>query len=239
MDGFTLALLTLATFVTAAFSAVVGLGGGVTLLAVMATLMPPALVVPLHGVVQLVSNSTRAGLLAAHVHRRIFAYYMVAAICGVAIGARFYLGGAVSWFRPAVGLFVLGYLATLARKPRLGRIPIPAFALVGFSVGTLASLIGATGPLNAPFFVRDDLSKRQVIATQASVQIATHGAKIPVFVALGFDYTAHLATLAPLVLAAVAGTMVGKHLLAGVSEQTFRRVFVAVLALVSIKLIFG
>ncbi len=237
MTGLTLALLTVATFVTAAFSAVVGLGGGVTLLAVMATLMPPALVVPLHGVVQLVSNSTRAALFAADVHRQIFGYYMLPAIIGVFLGAHFYVGGASAWFRPAVGLFVLAYLASLLRKPRVRGIPIPAFALVGFSVGTLASLIGATGPLNAAFFVRDDLSKQQVIGTQASVQIATHAAKLPVFLALGFDYSAHLATLAPLVLAAVAGTMVGKHLLSGLSQRGFRRAFVTVLALVAIRLI--
>ena len=45
----------IASFITAAF----GIGGGVLLLAVLAALMPPAALIPVHGVVQLGSNALR------------------------------------------------------------------------------------------------------------------------------------------------------------------------------------
>jgi len=230
--------LTGATFVTAAFSAVVGMGGGVTLLAVMAALLPPAIVVPVHGVVQLTSNTTRTLLLLRRVRWSIFAYYVGPAMIGVFLGARFYVGGSLPWFRPAVGVFILLYLATLQRKPRLGRLPEWSFAPLGLAVGSFASLIGATGPLIAPFFLRDDLGQEEVVGTKAAVQIATHATKIPAFFLLGFDYGAYFGLIVPLALAAVIGTYVGRRLLSRLPLAAFRRLFVAVLFLISLNLIF-
>ena len=52
--------LILAAFLTSTLSAVIGMGGGVTLLAIMAMVMPDGyLVVAYHGIIQLVSNVTR------------------------------------------------------------------------------------------------------------------------------------------------------------------------------------
>ncbi|TFH22299.1 MAG: sulfite exporter TauE/SafE family protein [Myxococcales bacterium] len=231
-------LLVVATFLTSVFSAVVGMGGGVTLLAVMAALMPAAEVVPLHGVVQLASNGTRTLLLLRRVHLRILLYYLVPAAVGVALGARLYTGSELGWFRPAVGAFVLGYLALQWWTPQLGRLPLWTFAPLGLPVGALASLIGATGPIIAPFFLRDDLDGEQIVATKAAIQIVTHVTKIPAFAMLGFDYTGRLWLLAPLVLAAVVGTFAGRRWLRRLSEEAFRRLFVAVLTAIALGLIF-
>jgi uncharacterized membrane protein YfcA len=45
--------------------------------------------------------------------------------------------------------------------------------------------------------------------------------------------------IVPLLVAAVAGTFVGKHYLAGLSGPAFRKLFVAVLATIALYLIFG
>ena len=54
-------ILIIAAFVTSMISAVIGMGGGVTLLGIMAIIIPEGyLVVAYHGIIQLVSNVTRA-----------------------------------------------------------------------------------------------------------------------------------------------------------------------------------
>lgn len=229
----------MATAATAVLSAVVGMGGGMALLAVMAALLPAADVVPLHGVVQLTSNGTRTLLLMRHVHRRIFAIYIVPALVGVAVGARLYFGGDVAWFRPAVGTFILIWLVSLRFEPRLGRLPFWTFAPLGLFVGLAASLVGATGPLIAPFFLREDLTPEEVIGTKAAIQITTHGAKIPAFAALGFGYLEHLGLLVPLVAAAVVGTIVGRRFLANLDPAVFRVLFTGVLIAIAVYLIVG
>ena len=235
----TLAALMLASLVTSALSAVVGMGGGIALLAVMAALLSPALVVPPHGIVQLFSNGTRAFVMLPYVNRRVFALYMIPSIVGVLIGAWLYVGSELPWFRPAVGVFILGYLVTLRVQPRLGRFSTAWYAPLGFFVGAVASLIGATGPLIAPFFLRDDLEAREIVATKAAIQLTTHAAKIPAFFLAGFSYREHLGVLLPLVATAVAGTLVGAHVLERLSPVAFRRSFVAVLVAVALHLIFS
>ena len=234
----TLALLVIVSLATSALSAVVGMGGGIVLLAAMAATLAPAVVVPLHGVVQLVSNGTRAFVMLPYVNRRVFALYMVPSIVGVLVGAKLYVGSELPWFRPAVGVFILLYLATLRYEPRLGRFPKAWYAPLGFLVGAVASLIGATGPLIAPFFLRDDLESREIVATKAAIQLTTHAAKIPAFFLAGFSYREHLGLLLPLVAASVAGTLVGARVLDRLSPVAFRRAFVTVLIAVALQLIF-
>ncbi|MFT4571268.1 MAG: putative membrane protein YfcA [Hyphomicrobiaceae bacterium] len=237
MDPLTLVGLTLAVFATATLSGMVGMGGGVTLLAIMAATMPPPLVVPLHGVIQLFSNGTRAFLFLRHVHHRIFAFYMIPAGLGVFVGARWYVGSSLPWFKPVIGIFIIGYLATVVRKPAAVRMPVWGFAILGAVTGTAASLIGATGPLIAPFFLRDDITKEEVVATKAAVQVVTHLAKLPAFFALGFAYGAWALELVPLCVAAVAGTMMGKRLLTRMDAEVFRRFFMVVLLAIAVHLI--
>ena len=57
-------ILIIAAFLTATLSAIIGMGGGITLLGIMAIIMPDGyLVVAYHGVIQLVSNVTRTTCL--------------------------------------------------------------------------------------------------------------------------------------------------------------------------------
>ncbi len=237
MDATSVLALSLAVFVTAALSAIVGMGGGVTLLAIMAATMPAPIVVPLHGVVQLVSNGTRALVYLRQVHRRIFAIYMFPALFGVFVGARWVVDAPLPWFRPVVGAFILVYLATLRWKPAVGRMPLWGFAPLGLVTGAAASLVGATGPMIAPFFLREDLDKEEVVATKAAIQIVTHGAKLPVFFALGFAYGQWAGLLVPLCLAAVLGTVAGKRMLGWLSAEAFRRLFTLVLTAIAVHLI--
>ena len=53
-------ILIISSFITSAISAVIGMGGGIILLGIMALIIPDGfLVIALHGVIQLFSNTTR------------------------------------------------------------------------------------------------------------------------------------------------------------------------------------
>ena len=66
VSGLEIGLLTFAAFATAALTAVVGAGGGTALIALMLQVMPPSVVIPVHGVVQLASNISRVWMLWEH-----------------------------------------------------------------------------------------------------------------------------------------------------------------------------
>ena len=64
--------LIVAAFLTSMLSAIIGMGGGITLLGVMAIIMPEGyLVVAYHGIIQLVSNVTRLTVYRQHIDTKI------------------------------------------------------------------------------------------------------------------------------------------------------------------------
>jgi uncharacterized membrane protein YfcA len=129
-----------------------------------------------------------------------------------------------------IGIFILLFLVYRRYQPTLRNIPVLLYAPLGLVVGFMAIFVGATGPFLAPFFLRDDFSKEQVIATKAACQLWLHFGKVPVFLSLGFDYGAHGLLLMMLIVAVVAGTYLGKTLLGRVSEAVFLTLFQVVLA---------
>ena len=61
-------ILIVAALVTSSISAVLGMGGGVVLLGIMAIIIPEGyMVIALHGVIQLFSNTTRTFIYRARV----------------------------------------------------------------------------------------------------------------------------------------------------------------------------
>src|SRR5690554_4502634 len=60
-----------ASAVTSMLTAVLGAGGGVLLLVLMATWIPPAAIIPVHGMIQLGSNTGRAVLTFRHIDWRV------------------------------------------------------------------------------------------------------------------------------------------------------------------------
>ncbi len=226
-----------AAILAAAISGILGRGGGSVLLAVLASGLDPAVVVPVHGVVQLASNSTRAFVLAKDVSWRLVAFYAPAMVAGVAWGVRLYEGSTLPWFKPAIGAFILSFLLWDRFKPERLELPDWAYVPAGVGGGLLTITIGAAGPYLSAFFLRKDLRKEQVIATKAAIQTFGHFLKIPAFLSVGFDYRGQLGLVAPLLACSIAGTMLGTWILNRVDENAFRRVFRVVLAGLAVRLL--
>jgi len=237
MNALTLAILGAAALITATISGFLGMGGGMVLLAIMTLLIPSQMVVPIHGVVQMASNGTRTLIFLRHVRWRVFAIYVVPATIGLIAATQVWSGDKLSWFKPAIGLFILAFLIYRRYSPKLRNPPLWIYAPLGLFVGFLTIFVGATGPFLAPFFLREDFEKENVIATKAVCQMWLHMAKIPAFLTLGFDYAAHWPLLAGLVVAVIVGTALGKRLLGKMSERFFLVLFQGVLAIIAVVLI--
>jgi len=120
------AVLVVIALLTATLSGVVGMGGGVILLGVMASMMPAAMVVPIHGVVQLGSNCTRTVVFFKHVNWTIFKYYAPAMIIGVFAATMLWSGDKLTGFKPLIGAFILLFLLSRKFKPTWKNPPMPA-----------------------------------------------------------------------------------------------------------------
>ena len=85
MDTLTLILV---AFITSSISAVLGMGGGIILLGIMAIIIPEGYaVVALHGIIQLVSNFTRSFVFRQHIKKDIIRQYLPGAVLGLSLSA--------------------------------------------------------------------------------------------------------------------------------------------------------
>ena len=80
------ALLIVASAFTSALTAAFGIGGGIAMLALMGLFVPVASLIPVHGAVQLGSNTGRAWHQRAFVRMDIAAPFIAGSIVGAALG---------------------------------------------------------------------------------------------------------------------------------------------------------
>ena len=186
--------LVFAAFITSSISAVIGMGGGIILLGVMAILIPEGyMVIALHGIIQLVSNTTRAFIFKRNIKKQLIKDFFIGAILGlfcsaIIIFASIYYFNVqsanqikVDFLKPFIGIFILWYLF-LKKSKKTGKNS--SFKNVGFISGISSIFIGATGPLIAPFYLNIQLTKKGIIANKAACQMISHLGKIPLFIFL-------------------------------------------------------
>ncbi|MCZ6465607.1 MAG: sulfite exporter TauE/SafE family protein, partial [Proteobacteria bacterium] len=147
----------MAALLTSILSAIVGMAGGITLLAVMLLFFEPLVAIPLHGVVQLVSNSSRAVVQRRHLRWGVIARYGVFLLPMGFVGLMLAEALPPDATRVLIGVFVMvatwapGALLLGAHPEKID--PNLRFLGLGAVVGLLNVTIGATGPLIAPFFL--------------------------------------------------------------------------------------
>jgi uncharacterized membrane protein YfcA len=224
------------SFVTSALTGALGLGGGILMLAVMATFLAPAIVIPVHGVVQIGSNLGRAALMHASVARPLLIPFVLGSLIGAPLGALIVTELPRSLLLFLLGLFVLW--SCWAPKLRPARLPPRLFALVGAATSFVTMFLGATGPFVAAFLDPERLSRHQVVATHAACMTVQHSFKVAAFTALGFAFLPWLPLLALMIGLGFLGTMAGKRLLDRLPEETFARSFKIVLTLLALKLLY-
>ena len=241
-------ILIAAAFITSSISAVLGMGGGIILLGIMALIIPEGyIVVALHGIVQLISNLTRSFVFRHHIRNDIVRQYLPGAILGLSLSSLiiitliffFQVESAkdikIDFLKPLIGIFILWFLFGKQHSLKTDQ---PHFFSVGALSGLCTVFIGATGPLIAPFFLKGKLTKENIIANKADCQAISHLGKIPLFILFfEFNYFSELGVLVPLTIAVFVGTNMGKYVLRFIPEKVFRLLFRGALTIIAIKLI--
>ncbi|GBD42871.1 hypothetical protein HRbin40_00331 [bacterium HR40] len=231
----TAALLVGTSFLTSLLTAALGLGGGVLMLAILASLLPPPFVVPLHALVQIGSNCGRAVLLWRHVATPLVLRFAAGTLFGVTLGSLVVLRLPEDGLRLVLGLFVLW--SCFGGRPRFWATDPTLLPLVGVATGFLTMFVGASGPFVAAFFDPLRLGRKRVVATHAACMTVEHTLKALAFSLAGFSFLAWLPLLALMIAAGFLGTLLGRRILARTDDYRFARMFRLVLALLALRLL--
>lgn len=220
----------LASLITAAF----GIGGGVVMIAVLASLLPPAALIPVHAVVQVGSNAGRALIMRAHIDWPTWMVFLAGTVVGVAVGGVLVIDLPPALIQIGIGLFILW---TIFLKP-------PVFLrhsawLAGGVSSILTMFFGATGPFVAAYLKTRQYDRMTQVATQGACMTAQHLLKVVAFGVLGFAFGPYVVLIAGLIGFGFLGTLTGKRILMKIDEALFKRVLNAILILLSLRLIWA
>jgi len=229
MPALTTLMLLGSVFATSVLSGVIGMAGGMILMALLVLLLPVSAAMVLHGAVQGTANGARAWFLRRHVQWRILPPYLAGAALALAAFVAVTLVPDAGLVLILVGLFP--WLARLTPQLRGLDVTRPPTALSCGTVVTAAQLLaGASGPLLDAFYQDSRLSRYAVVATKALTQTLGHLLKLLYYSVLvtGPEQPALWLVLTAMATA-VAGTHLGTRLLDRLEEDRFRRVSRAVI----------
>ena len=214
-------------FLTSLLSGILGMAGGMILMAVLVSTMSVAAAMILHGAVQATANGSRAWFLRNHIRWEILPNYAIGA--AIAVGL-FMLLAFVP--HPGIVLILVGGFPWLARlSKRLKGLDVlkPLTAIIcGISVTSAQLLAGASGPLLDVFYLNTPLTRQEIVANKAVTQTLGHILKIAYygfFIGVLFDLGAELEAWYIIVAMAiaVAGTRAGTLILERWSDSQFQK----------------
>lgn len=229
-------LLIVASFFTSALTAAFGVGGGVAMLALLGLFLPVAGLIPVHGAIQLGSNTGRAFHQRAHILFRLATPFMLGSLFGAVVGAMLVVQLPDAFLKLLLGLFIIA--VTWVRIPGAAQLGHAGLA-AGSAVLALATMfVGATGSLLSAFFAQIiPNDRRALIATHAAGMTVQHALKVIVFAVAGFAFWRWLPFIAVMIASGYLGTLYGSRLLEAMPEETFRRWFRIGLTLLALDLV--
>ena len=234
----TLLTITSTAFVTSTLTALIGAGGGTALLLVMLWFVPAASVVPVHGCIQLVSNTARVVLFRRHMHWPVIIRFVIPMPAGVYVGLQLYGMLDQSALQLVIAGFVL--LSLLVRVPGAvaGRaFPAWAYLPAGFLIGGANMLVGVLAPVLGAILRFERLDKERTVGTLGFFGFAGNVFKTAGFVLVGFSFADYLPMIACASLATIRGNLLGRRLLGGISSAGFAAAFRIMLGLLALKLV--
>ncbi len=236
-DGLSLGLsllLVVSSAATSLLTAAMGIGGGIALLAIMATLLPVVALIPVHGAVQIGSNAGRMLIMLREVRASVFLPFALGSVAGAAIGGAMAIRLAPSVLQIGLACFILW--TAWGRPPRrmAGGATI---TLTGLVSAFLTMFFGATGPFVAAMIKTMRLDRLTHVATHSACMVAQHGIKVATFGLLGFAYGPYLPLIALMVVSGFVGTLIGKRVLLDMTDQRFHHLLSWVLTLLALRLL--
>jgi len=235
IDGWIFLSLSAAAFLTSFLGMVTGTAGGLVLLAFMAIFFAPAVLIPVHTVVQLGSGITRSIQMWGWVLKPVVPPFLVGTAVGAALGTQVFFSLSSAALPAVIG----GSILVLAWVPKLARAggERNRFAVLGFLATFLGVFISATGTMLSPFIASASPDRRNHAATMGALMCLVHIAKLVAFGVVGVAVGAYAPLMAAMIAAGMLGNWAGVRALNRIPERLFRIVFQVLLTVLALRML--
>lgn len=210
-------------FFTSCLAAIIGMGGGILLIALMPGLVPAAAILPLHAATQLASNVSRAAFGWRDIDLAIIPAFTLGALAGAWLGGEIYLSLDLRWLPALIGALILLFTwLPLPKMPGGGQLSL---LLLGFYQTGLGMLAGATGPVGAAVLLRRNTGRDWLVVNTAVYMALNHTLRLLVFLLIGFSFATWWQLLSAMIVAGIFGSWVGTRLRKFVPQLDFQKWF--------------
>lgn len=223
------------TFLTSTIAGIVGIGGGMMLVAILPSFLPLNALIPVHGLTQMSSNFSRALFGYKQVQYEIIPKFLLGLILGISIFAGILYYVSLEYVPLFIGIYILLSLWSEKFNEKIKKYE--SYFLAGFFQTGLSIIVGATGPLTMTLLLKDYKDKDKVVATGAALMSITHTLKVFVFMFFGFVFFDYIVLLIAMISAAILGSYVGTKLRDKIDGKRFVMIVKVLLSLLALKAI--
>ena len=232
MEIITLGLISIFTSLVAG---VVGLGGGLMLIAILPSFLPIQAVIPIHGITQMFSNLSRAYFGYKDIQFEVVPKFLIGSILGVCLIALILDMISLQYIPLFIGSYIL--LSLWSKKFNEKIKQYENYYIIGFLQSGLSVAVGTTGPLTTTLLLKEYEDKDKVVATAALLMSITHILKVFVFIYFGFKFSEYLDIIMIMVAGVIIGSYLGTKIRGQIDGTKLIFILKILLSILAIKLI--
>ncbi|MEM8540086.1 MAG: TSUP family transporter [Pseudomonadota bacterium] len=222
MSAMLMSILAATMLFTAFLSGIFGMAGGLILMGVLLAVLPLSEAMSLHAITQITSNGWRGLIWIKNVRIKPAINFLLGSSIAFAAWSFWHYIPSKPIALIALGLapFIVHFIPDRLK-------PNPENLLHGICYGassmTLMLLAGVSGPLIDTFFLGGKLDRREIVATKAVCQVASHAAKLVYFGGL-VNQTVMLdpTMISIAIVVTIAGTSLARPILEAMSDTAYR-----------------
>lgn len=229
--------LILATyFCTSAFSAAVGMGGGIMITAVLATMLPIHAVLPVQTTMLFFNTGYRLWLYRMHADWKLAAPFLLGLAIGSTAGAFVYVNLSEHWLELCLGITILLFIWWPGGAGVLARSK-PLQVVLATVHGFITSVTGIGGLLQG-VMSRFKLPRQKFIGTFSTLMFGSNVFRALGLFLAGASIGPYLGLIALAIPVGFAGAHVGKRFLDGMDDHWFDLLFKTLMTLVGLHLLY-
>lgn len=228
-------ILGLISFLTSVIAGVIGFGGGMLLISIMPVFLVPSVIIPIHGVTQLASNSSRMAFSLGDVKWSLLPRFLAGSVVGVSVFGFVLTSIPTTYVPVAIGVYMLLNLWSPDFSAFINRYE--NYYFIGFLQTGLGLVVGAPGPVALSVLTKELKSKDEIIATASMFMTVSHLAKIPVFGLIGFSLIEHSSLLVYMIVGSILGSYVGTKIRLSMNNKKLIQIIKVLLTIMAVRMI--
>ena len=198
------------SFCTSVIKGVIGVGGGLLLIAILPSFLPVNDLIPIHGLNQITSNLSRAYFGYKDIQFQVVPKFLIGSLVGVGIFVCFLKIISLTYIPLFIGIYILLSLWSRSFNNKITKYE--NYYVIGFFQTGLSVVVGTTGQLAMVKLLKEFKDKDKVVATSAILMSMTHILKIIVFIYFGFVFYDYISIIISMIIGSILGSYSGSKL---------------------------